>query len=416
MSNRQNKYYKTKKGFDTELRRRYRQHQTATRDADGVILFPKDIVDEEAWIRYVELTDDLLTSDLLNYQTSDENLVINTTSTKRAIESKISHLPKQEQEKIYKLATQMRSLQSKGVQAKAKAFGRGVHSKESKAISPHNIHSDFFATKGSELLEWFGRYFTLQEVHKMITHEWRYQIGFDVLRRWRDQNIVKIGELQEEFKSKYTDVRLGHKRSRLDELSYLYQTRLDLYKDSKHREDSKELRAILAQVRQEVEGDVLVINGKIQHEHNVRIEEQVRDELMAGINLKALIIARVAERMGRNPLLLQYQLINSYYAKFTGFQRADEDINTDKIIYPSSLIYDFDDLRNKNKEIQAEDAEFVEMVEERETHGVPTDTEGLKEALMKKILERQELNRRSEAKVESAQISKEQVIQPKKRK
>ncbi len=414
MGEKDKQYHKSKKGLDTALAKRLRYHRTSTRDADGVIMIPDYVRNEEAWIKYVELHDELLSSPDFYYQTSDKELVINTLTPTQHIAKKISHLPLAERNRIYAIAKRMRSLCGLVSSTKSKAIGNKYTLEETGAVGPRSMHKGFFESRGPEILEYFGRYFSTVEVHRIITQEWGYSVSYDVLKRWRLGHTERISELQDEFKSKYSDVRLGYKRSRLDELTYLYNTRLDLYRENKNREDSKELRAILNQVKQEVEGDVLTINGRIDVSHSLRTEEFVRHELMSHMNIKMLVIARVAERIGRNPLLLQYQLINSYYAKLTGFKKADVSIEDDDIVYPSSLIYDFDSLRQRNQELNAEYAEFEEMINSDNSGVKSVDPEDIKSRVAKMMIEKRAANNKTEARIIEGSVSPEQTNKTKK--
>ena len=151
-------------------------------------------------------------------------------------------------------------------------------------------------------------------------------------------NILKINELRDKFKKDYSDIRLGYKRSRLEELQYLYNTRKNIYANSKikSKEDEKQLLAILESIKREIQGD-LVINGEL----NVQIEDQasifIKNQMMKKINISMYILASIAGKLNINPLLLLSRLNNSNYAQFTGYgiDGISSTALTDEISYPS---------------------------------------------------------------------------------
>lgn len=204
-------------------------------------------------------------------------------------------------------------------------------------------------SKKAEIIEYFGRYYSLGEVHKIVTQDWGYNISYESLSRFRSKYINQIEERQTEYKQSYADIRLGYKRSRLDELSYLYVDMKNKYQVTKAAESYRLLLQTIEQIRKEVEGDILMINGKIEIDIEETINVHIQQEILNSLNLKTLILARVAARLNVNPMYLMSRLMNSYYAKFSGYQKPDRDIYEDEIIYPSSFVYDFDEIAIRNK-------------------------------------------------------------------
>lgn len=386
-----------------------------TRDDKGNVVIPPQARNHGAYMEYIRMHDKLTSDPDYFYQTSDPELIINTVANHGTICRLISHLPQDEQQKILTISTRIRSLSAKTAYQKKVAFGTTVDRSKKKGgdltkdgIQTNRDHSLFYAERGSELLEYFGRYFTLAEVHRIINNEWGYPININTLKQYRIDNIDKINERQAEFKRDFGDIRLGYKKSRLEELSYLYQTRRDLYSNAKKLDDSKELRAILEQVRKEVEGDSLTINGNLHVQHEIRIQQQINEQLMKGLNIKALIVARVAAKLGLDPLILQYKLINSYYAKFTGFKPADNNILTDEIIYPSALIYDFDQIRIKNAALIAEEAELTEDLTPVIAEEEKSKVIDIKSMIMKKLIENREMNKKTKEIIQIKRIKSDE--------
>lgn len=107
------------------------------------------------------------------------------------------------------------------------------------------------------------------------------------------ENITKIKELQENFKKDYSDIRLGYKRSRLEELQYIYNNRKSIYSKSNSREDEKQLMTLIESIKKEIQGD-LVINGNI----NLQIEEKanffIQKEMLKNLNISMYISSEIA--------------------------------------------------------------------------------------------------------------------------
>lgn len=378
-------------------------------DEDGEILIPPQVTDKEAYLEYIRLQEKLTTDKDYYFQTSDPELIINTMSNAGRIEEVTRHLPPEEVQKILTIATRLRKISSKAAFLRKKSFGLQRQGGNSQLIEVtyKRDHKLFYAERGSEVLEYFGRYFTIAEVHRIVTQEWLYPININTLKQYRVDNIDKITERQEEFKREIGDIRLGHKRSRLEEYSYLFATRRDIYSKSKHRDDSKELRAILEAVRKEVEGDTLTINGQLNINHELRIQTQINDQLMKGLNLKAFILASVSAKLGMDPVVLQHKLINSYYAKFTGFKPADNDLLADQIIYPSQLIYDFDMIKVENSKLIAEEAELVEALTPTISAADNDKVMDIKTMVLKKLMENKAMNRKTKTVIESKKLKGE---------
>ena len=165
----------------------------------------------------------------------------------------------------------------------------------------------------------------------------------DVERFYKKYIDVIVG-LKEEYRNDIQGVRLTHKRSRLEELSWIYQILKEKYFQTESIQITKELRATLKDIKQEVEGD-LVINGKIGLEIEISLKEKIEQEFFKEFNVTFLVLTRLAAKKGLNPSILLGRLAQSYYSKFSGFRRVDNDRNMDEIFYPSTEVYDFDEIK-----------------------------------------------------------------------
>lgn len=237
----------------------------------------------------------------------------------------------------------------------------------------------------AELIEMFGKFATESEVHKLIVQEWGYDISFHAVRKFAIKNKERILARQEEYQAEFDDIVIGSKRSRLGKLNYLLQDRLSLYEKSHKIDDSREIRAILADARKEVEGEVvkLDVSGKIDIEATLSVEHQ--EKVLKTLAIQQLVIGRVAARMNCNPLLLMTRLANSYYKKFNGFSRND-DLQNSKPLYPSAINYDFDEIAALNQNLEAKENKIRKDPEIQDAVIV----EDVKSKLMKIIQQRKQ--------------------------
>ena len=83
----------------------------------------------------------------------------------------------------------------------------------------------------------------------------------------------------------------------------------------------------------------MTVNGAVDINIEVTIQNHIQKEILKTINLKEIILGRVAARMNYDPKKLVAGLHNSYYAKFVDISGDfDEDA---EMQYPSNTAYDF---------------------------------------------------------------------------
>jgi len=243
--------------------------------------------------------------------------------------------------------------------------------------------------RSAEILEMFGKYLTVTEVHKVITTEWNLPyVTIKQINHFQRQNIEAIKKLQETYVQSYNDLRLVHKKSRLQELSELYNDRKQKYKDTGKEPDYKLLLQTIEAIRKEIEGNKYTLDAAVKVDIDIALNSHIQQEVLREVNINQLIVAKVAARLGVNGMYLMEKLESSFYAKFTGFKKPDNNRQTDPINYPSQQLYNFDEIRLKDaqKRKEYEDAKIVEeetSIEEQEVMEEIRDK--LKEALKKKL-------------------------------
>lgn len=184
------------------------------------------------------------------------------------------------------------------------------------------------------------------------------------------------------------ELRLNHKRGRLGELETLY---LDAYRayQSKPTKPNVELcLKILEQARKEAMPTMtsMIINNNSVTQNiftNILAKEE-EQAIFERLPLHEIIIGRVAAKYKRDPYLLQRRLQNSYYASQAGARGMDN--IGEAIEYPTSILYNVEDLGARWKAIQAEEAKVMEDANVSE--GLSEEASDIKAAILKRVAER----------------------------
>lgn len=318
---------------------------------EGKILkVPTGVIDIDAYNEYNRV----LNSETLKnceVETSDPNCTVNLKSLLFRLEAKIAHLPEEEREELKARGKAMHSLMGKLSQLKKKAFGIAQN-------GPYSLQESVLDAKSSELIEYFGRFHSAYEIHKIVTIDWGYDVNYTTVENFRKRHLDRIKEKQEEYKRDYSDVRLGHKRSRLDELQYLYNHRKQKYEESENKDDYKLLLQTIEQIRKEVEGDKFTIDGHLTMDVEHTVNLHIQNEVLKNIVINDIIVGRLSARIGVDSRVLINKLHNSYYAKFTGFDTSQADSLDEVPIYPSKFVYNFDDLERHSLELKNKEEDF----------------------------------------------------------
>ena len=340
---------------------------------------PDGIKDEICYKMYTSIQEILdMNPELFLYYVNDEvGTVINLFMKKDHLSEITADFEPKVRDEIIRRSVFLTNLRYKMVVYKRRAFGN-INSTTDAYISAIDV-------RRSELIEMFGRYHSTTEVHEMIVNDWNIPIRYETIVAFRRKHSEAIKRKQESYSAEFSDIRLGYKRSRLEELSYLYHTRKIKYKEeSKYSiADGREMRSVLEQIRKEIEGDKLVIDGDIRMKVDHRIETHVYSQLMNEVSIKNLILARVAAKLNVSALKLMDRLTKSFYAKYSGFVRNDDDINCENILYPSKVIYNFDEISR-----EAPNKKLIQSTVDNYTlnRGDVERSMLIKESLIKKII------------------------------
>lgn len=301
---------------------------------------------------------------------------------KKAIEG----LPPEEQAKILKFKEIYHHVHHTGNVWKRKAFTQEAldDSKEFGQSSQSIIFP-----KREEILELFGRMYSLTEVHKVIVKDWKIPCSESAVERFRRTNMTTINEKIALYQRNYSDIRLGHKRSRLDELVWMYGKMKDKFMSSGSREEQRVMLSILEQIRKEVEGDSIRIDGTLDVNIEQTVNMHLQKEVFKEISITQIVIARVASKAGVDMMKMVNNLTNSYYSNYTGLVKPMDDGADEEFSFPSTEVYDFNKIgfakqaEAKNNKIMIEAAKVDKEATLEKARGL-----GFKEKLLAKIAEK----------------------------
>ena len=326
------------------------------------IEIPTSVVNEEAYIRYIKLKDSpVLEAGKRNIYTSNADIVIDPLILLRVIKSRLEPLKFTEQEEILKRVTVVKVLHRQMVESKAEAFGKAAPT----SINTTSTESAmlFLDERSAEVLGYYGRYLSDKDIRKIIHVDWGMDIPQHAITKFRRSQQDKIQALQETFKKSTDEVRLSHKRGRLEEYTFLYEDRKRKYESTGARAEAELMIKILKQLKDEMHINSLNISGEVTHKIELTVAEHVEREIMGSLAINDIIIARAAFRMGVNPALLINRLHNSIYSKFSGFNTQNQDFMSEEVQYPSTMVYDWKAIAKKHKNPEEQRKEYSKFEE-----------------------------------------------------
>lgn len=202
------------------------------------------------------------------------------------------------------------------------------------------------------IINMFGKMFTAKEIKDLLGEEHGLKLTIGILNSFHAFHSDLIAKRVSAFKESFEDVRLGYKRSRLEELAWIYQQIKRDFKNpklgiQKRNTFSKEMRETLKQIKDEVEGDVIRIEGSMDVNHH--LQAHIANELINRETLRTIVIAKVASKLNLEPLSLAYEMEKSHYALFNSYLGNDPNAKglelPDHSFTPAD--YDFDGMGKK---------------------------------------------------------------------
>lgn len=314
--------------------------------------YPKGVINKQDYDNYLIFSKQWKEHIQRFYEIKSKKIKLDLAQSPEKINELITplKLSKAEIELIEKINKEIYFLVQKSILFKKRAFGNVLVNLTENGFLPDEV-----AGSTPIIIELAGRFYRAEEIHQVLCEDMEItSVSIYQIKNIIKENITKIKELQEQFKKDYSDIRLGYKRSRLEELQYIYNKRKSIYDKSNSREDEKSLITLLDSIKKEIQGD-LVINGTL----NLQIEDQAniyaKNEMLKNLNISMYIISRLAGKMNINPLMILSRLAHSRYAQFTGFgeQGLSPSALTDEIPYPSQILYDWNKIEEQNQLIVA---------------------------------------------------------------
>jgi hypothetical protein len=334
------------------------------------------ITNHEEYKRFVELSKHpILNAEKYITVSDGRTLSLGYPRLPKAIET----LPAKEIEQINIRKKLYHSICGQRNAAYSKAYGttlnhNGVMKRKAGRISP-------LFQRSEEIIELFGKMFTVKEIHEICLKDWDLKVTISVLVNFREVNKHVILQKIEGYKKSYDSVRLCHKRSRLEELSWLYTKRKAVHQASGKADDHKLLLQTLEQLRKEAEGDTLRIDGNLNVNMEMTIKNQIENEMMKHMLIKEIIISRVCAKIGADPVRMMTSIKDSYYRKRL---ESVEDIPHEDVRYPSEQAYDFNKIDAINK--QLEQRKEVEKKKYEESRVISNEVVDKSEEIKKKLI------------------------------
>jgi hypothetical protein len=326
-------------------------------EKNRLINIPEDVVNPKEYKKMFALQQHPVIRNTIYH--SSEGDEINIAMLPHRLRKFIEHLSPKEQEHIMELKRQYNVMRAKITNAKAQAYGRAgcYGGKKKEEIALYRL-SPF----EEDIIELLGRMFTVAEVVKIMGEDYSIIVNEDDVKDILKKHIVEIERKREEFRNRVADVRLYNKRPRLEELAWMYSKMKARYVSLNGIDAYASMLRTLEQIRKEAEGDVININGSMDINVEVTIQNHIQKEIFKTINLKEIILGRVAARMNFDTKKLIAGLHNSYYAKFVDIS-GDYDPNAD-MSYPSQSSYDFtmiEKTAGQNNVIDVKSEEITEI-------------------------------------------------------
>ena len=279
------------------------------------IEIPEEVVDQKAYIKYTVLMNNpILKNRIIDLSDGGE---VNIGLLPHVFKKKIEHLPPKEQEVLLERKQDyMRLLQKKNI-ALAQAYGNaGRYGGRKNKDGELSYQKKAELALEQDIITLLGRMFSIQEVVKILVEDNGIAVSTEKVKQIMAKNLVTIERAREEFRNKVTDVRLYNKRPRLEELAWMYSKMKMRYIAMNSTDAYNAMLRTLEQIRKEAEGDILNINGAIDVNLSVELQAHIQKEIIKTINIKEIILGRIAARMNYDCKKLVAGLHNSYYNQF----------------------------------------------------------------------------------------------------
>lgn len=347
---------------------------------------PPEITDPVAWKKYLVMKESSTLKRI--HVLASDGTEINLMWFPRTLRENIKHLSTSEREEILEMYAARRKVQLTANRLLAVARGsfelaRKRRREERGEFDSLNC-SD--VTLVEDIKELLGKMFTPKEVVRILAESREIQVELEYVQDVLKRFINDIEKRREEFRNRVQDVRLYSKRPRLEELSWMYTQMKTRYKALNSTDAYNAMLRTLEQIRKEAEGDQIFINGAIDVNVETEIRLHIQQTIYKSVNLKEIILGRVAARMNWDLAKLVAGLHNSYYARF--MPTNDEYDPQAEMEYPSSMNYDFNRIQHEHAVSGVDEVEDVKA--EPLTEQERTSSEAIKQLFLQRIAKQRE--------------------------
>jgi hypothetical protein len=341
---------------------------------------PEGVVNRNAYIKYYVLKKNPILRDII-VSTSDGK-EINLSTLPHWFRRDIQHLPPKEQEYLMERRKKYTSWRSKCNALKIQAYGKVGRKKKVKGEEVEMSYEEKAdVALEHDIVTLLGRMFSINEVVRILAEDNGIVASPSKVKEIMARNLVAIERAREEFRNKVTDVRLYNKRPRLEELAWMYSKMKLRYLAMNSTEAYNAMLRTLEQIRKESEGDILNINGALDVNLSVELQAHVQKDILKTINMKEIILGRIAARMNYDCTKLIAGLHNSYYNQFV--QISGDYTEDAEMKYPSLVNYDFAEIEHRNEQVNdVVDVEAEEIKEEEHNKA-----NSIKDLFLRKIRE-----------------------------
>jgi len=222
--------------------------------------------------------------------------------------------------------------------------------------------------KEIEVLEMFGKWYNIEDVHNVIIKEWHLPVQISELKTFYKENIEKIEYLRTKYAKRQDQFHVATDTGRMEGISALYMYWRQAFAESPSVQISQEMRKLIELAKREVKGDEIVIklNGNIDVEATMQANKTI-DDVLTKLPINLMVVGLVAAKENVNPMNIMASLTNSYYKNYNGFNKLD---NKDQVPSMKKYIetYSWENLAKTIDNTQEEVAfsEYEEVTEQEE--------------------------------------------------
>lgn len=342
-------------------------------------IIPEGVIDVAAYKEACKIATEFLRPELIQIEASD-GTVATLGGGVYFLKNKIAHLPEKEYLKILKKNSEVMGYHKKVMALMNKARGYAPARKEIE--TPQVVYE----THRAEIIELMGRLYSPQEIQTILMNKYNVLVKTEWLQAFQTRNHDAVNELKESYVRDISNVRLGHKRARLEEMLAIYNNRKWKYVQRDTVENENQLLKILSLIRQETEDNTLTINSNIIAQVELSISNHEKNLLINEAILLRIIITRLASKYNLNPMFYLSKLENGIYSQFYGVNKEIMDYNAQPI-WPSQMMQGLDTVEEKAKQVEGIDENIRITIPEKITF-TRNNTE-IKEALLEKIRNKQ---------------------------